>query len=112
MGLLGRLVVVRDPNIRYLALEYLARLSVIPGVLAQLKQLQDIIISQLEDAADSSLKRRALDLLFILCDETNVTTIVKARHLVLAGLRQLLLLLLAYWTGALSQSLRAAASDG
>ncbi len=65
--LLGKFISVKEPNIRYLALETMAKLQGIQVSAFLVKQhLQKIFLS-LRDP-DISIRRRALDLLFCLCD--------------------------------------------
>ena len=65
--LLGKFISVKEPNIRYLALETMSKLQGIQVSSFLLKQhLQKIFVS-LRDP-DISIRRRALDLLFCLCD--------------------------------------------
>jgi AP-2 complex subunit alpha len=58
---------VKEPNIRYLALETMAKLSGIKTSGSLLKHHFATILISLKDA-DISIRRRALDLLFCLCD--------------------------------------------
>ena len=66
--LLGKFISVKEPNIRYLGLETMAKIQG-PQVTSQLisTHLQTILVS-LKDP-DISIRRRALDLLFYLCDQ-------------------------------------------
>mmetsp|Transcript_11333 Transcript_11333/g.41471 ORF Transcript_11333/g.41471 Transcript_11333/m.41471 type:complete len:955 (+) Transcript_11333:136-3000(+) len=75
IGLLGKFIAAREPNIRYLGLENMGRLSLIAEMLENIKKHQDQIISSLKDN-DISIRRRALDLLFAMCDESNARVIV------------------------------------
>lgn len=70
--LLGRYLGSKDSNLKYLSLECLARVA---GHEA-LKKQQDVIIASLKDA-DISIRRRALEVLYCLCDHTNSDSIVK-----------------------------------
>lgn len=65
--LLGRFISVKEPNIRYLALETMSKLGAISHGLVQ-KHMKPIFLS-LRDK-DISIRRRALDLLFCLCDQS------------------------------------------
>lgn len=74
--LLGRFISVSESNIRYLALETMAKLShneVISSYLIS-KHLNTILYS-LRDK-DTSIRRRALDLIFVLCDQESATNVV------------------------------------
>lgn len=73
--LLGKFISVKEPNIRYLALETMAKLQGIQVSSYLIKQhLQKIFVS-LRDP-DISIRRRALDLLFCLCDQDMAGEIV------------------------------------
>jgi len=74
MNLLGRFISVREPNIRYLGLDAMSRLARLEGSQAIRKHQSTVLIS-LKDA-DLSMRRRALDLLFVMCDTTNAIEIV------------------------------------
>jgi len=74
MNLLGRFISVREPNIRYLGLDAMGRLARLEGSQAIRKHQATVIIS-LKDA-DLSMRRRALDLLFVMCDTENAVEIV------------------------------------
>jgi AP-2 complex subunit alpha len=74
--LLGKFISVREANIRYLALETMSRLShneVISSYL--MREHMNTIIYSLRDA-DASIRRRALDLIFSLCDQDSATNVV------------------------------------
>ena len=61
---------------RYMGLENMGRLSVLPQVADAVKRNQGQIIESLHDP-DISIRRRALDLLFGMCDASNAQSIVK-----------------------------------
>lgn len=74
--LLGKFINVREANIRCLALEAMAKLShneVISSYL--MKEHMNTIIYSLRDP-DASIRRRALDLIFALCDQDSATDVV------------------------------------
>jgi len=73
--LLGQYVGVRQPNIRYIALSSMARLAMVGGLEGSIKKHQKTILFSLKDA-DVSIRQRALDLLFLMCDESNCLDIV------------------------------------
>lgn len=73
---LGRFINIREPNIRYLGLETMSRIAQAEGTSDDIKAHQASIFVSLKDA-DVSIRRRALDLLFAMCDKTNVVDIVK-----------------------------------
>merc|ERR1740130_1667070 len=72
MDLLGRFISIREANIRYLGLETMARLSQQqPETMERLKKHQSTILFSLKDP-DISIRRRALDLVYSMCDTTTV----------------------------------------
>ncbi len=85
MKLLGKFISVREPNIRYLGLMTMAKLAQIEGSGDGVKKHQATVLVSLKDA-DISVRRRALDLLFVMCDSDNAEKIVDelVAHLVLA----------------------------
>ena len=86
MKLLGKFISVREPNIRYLGLMTMAKLAQLDGGSAEgVKKHQTTVLVSLKDA-DISVRRRALDLLFVMCDSDNAEKIVDelVNHLVLA----------------------------
>jgi AP-2 complex subunit alpha len=85
MKLLGKFISVREPNIRYLGLLTMAKLAQLEGTAESIKKHQATVLVSLKDA-DISVRRRALDLLFVMCDTDNAERIVDelVAHLVLA----------------------------
>jgi AP-2 complex subunit alpha len=85
MSILGKFISVREPNIRYLGLMVMAKLAQIEGSVNGAKKHQATVIVSLKDA-DISVRRRALDLLFVICDTDNADRIVDelVAHLVVA----------------------------
>ena len=75
MKLLGKFISVREPNIRYLGLMTMARLAQLEGSADSVKKHQATVLVSLKDA-DISVRRRALDLLFVMCDTDNAERIV------------------------------------
>ena len=73
---LGRFISAKEPNTKYLGLENMGRMSAIPQVAAAVKRNQQEIADSLHDA-DISIRRRALDLLFGMCDPSNAQDIVQ-----------------------------------
>jgi AP-2 complex subunit alpha len=73
---LGRFISAKEPNTKYLGLENMGRMSAIPQVAAAVKRNQQEIADSLHDA-DISIRRRALDLLFGMCDASNAQDIVQ-----------------------------------
>lgn len=74
LTLLGRFISVREPNIRYIGLQTMARLAQLEGNEA-IKKHEATVLTNLKDA-DISVRRRALDLLFVMCDKNNTKSIV------------------------------------
>ncbi|KAF7805668.1 AP-2 complex subunit alpha-1-like [Senna tora] len=76
VALLGKFIAVREPNIRYLGLENMTRMLMVADVQDIIKRHQAQIITSLKDP-DISIRRRALDLLFGMCDVSNAKDIVE-----------------------------------
>ncbi|KAF5447590.1 hypothetical protein F2P56_033131 [Juglans regia] len=76
VALLGKFIAVREPNIRYLGLENMTRMLLVTDVQDIIKRHQAQIITSLKDP-DISIRRRALDLLYGMCDITNAKDIVE-----------------------------------
>lgn len=76
VALLGKFIAVREPNIRYLGLENMTRMLLVTDVQDIIKRHQAQIITSLKDP-DISIRRRALDLLYGMCDVTNAKDIVE-----------------------------------
>ncbi|KAL9244571.1 hypothetical protein vseg_018338 [Gypsophila vaccaria] len=76
VALLGKFISVREPNIRYLGLENMTRMLMVTDVQDIIKRHQDQIITSLKDP-DISIRRRALDLLYGMCDVSNAKDIVE-----------------------------------
>lgn len=85
MKLLGKFISVREPNIRYLGLMTMAQLAQLEGSAESIKKHQTTVLVSLKDA-DISVRRRALDLLFVMCDTDNAERIVDelVAHLAIA----------------------------
>jgi len=75
LSLLGRYISVREPNMRYLGLQTMARLAQLEGNDA-IKKHEATVLGNLRDA-DISVRRRSLDLLFVMCDRDNSVNIVE-----------------------------------
>ncbi|OIW15798.1 hypothetical protein TanjilG_04333 [Lupinus angustifolius] len=75
-ALLGKFIAVREPNIRYLGLENMTRMLMVTDVQDIIKRHQAQIITSLKDP-DISIRRRALDLLYGMCDISNAKDIVE-----------------------------------
>ncbi|VVB16808.1 unnamed protein product [Arabis nemorensis] len=76
VALLGKFISVREPNIRYLGLENMTRMLMVTDVQDIIKKHQSQIITSLKDP-DISIRRRALDLLYGMCDVSNAKDIVE-----------------------------------
>ncbi|CAL5357144.1 hypothetical protein CsSME_00046630 [Camellia sinensis var. sinensis] len=76
VALLGKFIAVREPNIRYLGLENMTRMLMVSDVQDIIKRHQSQIITSLKDP-DISIRRRALDLLYGMCDVSNAKDIVE-----------------------------------
>nr|XP_043631643.1 AP-2 complex subunit alpha-2-like [Erigeron canadensis] len=76
VALLGKFIAVREPNIRYLGLENMTRMLMVTDVQDIIKGHQAQIITSLKDP-DISIRRRALDLLYGMCDVSNAKDIVE-----------------------------------
>jgi AP-2 complex subunit alpha len=71
VSMLGqRLTAANQPNYRYLSLELMQRMCHIPEASRQFRQHQKIVSKALNDG-DVSLRRRALDVLYSMCDCQN-----------------------------------------
>ncbi|KAJ3092583.1 hypothetical protein HK102_005352 [Quaeritorhiza haematococci] len=73
--LLGRFISSKETNIRYLGLETMAHLAGFAESLDAIKKHQETVIQSLKDK-DISVRRRALDLLYSMCDRSNAKMIV------------------------------------
>ena len=72
---LGKFIQSRETNVRYLGLEAMTHLAARAETLDPIKQHQLIIIGSLKDR-DISVRRKGLDLLYSMCDQTNARPIV------------------------------------
>jgi len=75
-ALLGRYIQIRDSNMRYLGLSVMARLAMLDGTGEYVKKHQATILYGLKDP-DISIRKRALNLLFLMCDKSNSLIVVK-----------------------------------
>lgn len=73
--LLGRFILSKETNVRYLGLDTMAHLAARSESLEAIKKHQDTIILSLRDK-DISVRRRGLDLLYSMCDLSNSKVIV------------------------------------
>lgn len=74
-NLLARFILSKETNVRYLGLDTMAHLAARSDSLEAVKKHQDTVIFSLKDR-DVSVRRRALDLLYSMCDGTNAKTVV------------------------------------
>jgi AP-2 complex subunit alpha len=99
--LLARFISSKETNVRYLGLDTMAHLAARSDTLYPIKQHQATIINSLRDK-DVSVRRRALDLLYSMCDSDNAEVIVEEllRYLKVAdyGLREEMVLKIAIST--------------
>jgi AP-2 complex subunit alpha len=75
LSLLARFIAVKEPNIRYLGLEASARFCHIPEMSQNFKKHLTTIQYSLKQS-DISIRRRALDLMFAICDSSNCEDVV------------------------------------
>ena len=73
--LLGKFLTMKEPNIRYLALNTLTALAAMPDLRDSIKAFEQDVISSLHDA-DITIRKRALTLLFSMCDASNVHSVI------------------------------------
>ncbi|THH16895.1 hypothetical protein EW146_g3827 [Bondarzewia mesenterica] len=73
--LLARFISSKETNVRYLGLDTLAHLAARADSLDAIKKHQETVINSLRDR-DISVRRRALDLLYSMCDVDNSEAIV------------------------------------
>ncbi|PWZ03390.1 Adaptor protein complex AP-2 alpha subunit [Testicularia cyperi] len=99
--LLGRFILSRETNVRYLGLDTMAHLAACVESLEPIKMHQNTIILSLRDK-DISVRRRGLDLLYSMCDVTNAKVIVsellKYMHVADYALREEMVLKIAILT--------------
>ena len=72
---LGKFIQSRETNVRYLGLEAMTHLAARAETLDPIKQHQAIIVGSLKDR-DISVRRKGLDLLYSMCDQSNAQAIV------------------------------------
>lgn len=73
--LLSRFIVSKETNVRYLGLDTMTHLASRSENLSAVKKHQDTVLLSLKDK-DVSVRRRALDLLYSMCDTSNSKDIV------------------------------------
>ena len=72
---LGKFIQSRETNVRYLGLEAMAHFAARAETLDPIKRHQNIIIGSLRER-DISVRRKGLDLLYSMCDQSNAQPIV------------------------------------
>uniref|UniRef100_A0A2P2I417 AP-2 complex subunit alpha n=1 Tax=Hirondellea gigas TaxID=1518452 RepID=A0A2P2I417_9CRUS len=73
---LGQFLSHRETNLRYLALETMCLLATSEFSHEAVKKHQDTVINSLKTERDVSVRQRAVDLLYAMCDRTNAEQIV------------------------------------
>lgn len=73
---LGQFLQHRETNLRYLALESMCLLATSEFSHEAVKKHQDTVINALKTERDVSVRQRAVDLLYAMCDKTNSEEIV------------------------------------
>jgi len=81
-SLVGRFISVKEPNIRYIGLECMSKLADHPDAGLLLQRHQATIIASLQDP-DVSIRKRALDVLYAMCDEASALGVVEQLLIVL-----------------------------
>jgi len=76
ISVLGKFLNSKDANIKYLALETLARLALVPEILDTIRVHQATVITSLRDV-DLSIRKRSMDLLFTMCDASCAEELVR-----------------------------------
>lgn len=74
--LLGKFISVKEPNIRYIGLETMAKLGEHPDSRDMISRHQATVLISLRDP-DISIKKRALDVLFGMCNSSNSVSIIE-----------------------------------
>jgi AP-2 complex subunit alpha len=74
--LLGKFITARETNVRYLGLEAMSHLALHEASLEYLRKHQQTVLLALRDK-DISVRRRALDLLYSMCDASNAKSTVQ-----------------------------------
>src|SRR3981189_2819342 len=75
-SLLGKFITARETNVRYLGLEAMSHLASHEESLEYLRKHQQTVLLALRDK-DISVRRRALDLLYSMCDASNAKSTVQ-----------------------------------
>lgn len=82
---LGKFIVARETNVRYLGLEAMTHLASRGETLNPIQKHQTSIVASLRDR-DITVRRQALDLLYCMCDNSNAQSVVSEllKHLQIA----------------------------
>eukprot|EP00300_Choanocystis_sp_HF-7_P009109 c16267_g1_i5.p1 GENE.c16267_g1_i5~~c16267_g1_i5.p1 ORF type:complete len:976 (+),score=271.16 c16267_g1_i5:55-2982(+) len=75
-NLLGKFIVIKDSNLRYLGMETMALMAEKNDVTEQLSKHQSTILAALFKETDISIRKRCLDLLFNICDDESAKELV------------------------------------
>ena len=75
LALLGRFIALNDANIRYLGLDAMYKLVRAEGA-ADVQQHLDMVITSIKES-DVSVRKRALDILFVMTNHSNAEQIVE-----------------------------------
>lgn len=73
---LGQFLQHRETNLRYLALESMCLLATSEFSHEAVKKHQETVVNSLKTERDVSVRQRAVDLLYAMCDKTNAEEIV------------------------------------
>jgi len=73
---LGQYLTHRETNLRYLALESLCLMANSEFSAEAVRKHQETVINALKTERDVSVRQRAVDLLYVMCDQSNATEIV------------------------------------
>ncbi|GAB5368039.1 hypothetical protein AAMO2058_001283600 [Amorphochlora amoebiformis] len=69
--LLGRFISLKEANVRYLGLDAMTKLARIEGMADKISNQMTTILFSLRKDLDASIRKRALDLLFVICNKEN-----------------------------------------
>ncbi|XP_064399538.1 AP-2 complex subunit alpha-2-like [Halichondria panicea] len=75
-NLLGGFLTHKDVNMRYLSLESLSHLAISDLTREAIKKHQSVVLETLMTEKDISVRQRAIDLLYAMCDQSNAVDIV------------------------------------
>jgi len=75
--ILGRFISLKEANVRYLGLDTMTRLAGLDGIGEKISAQMTTILFSLRKDTDSSIRKRALDLLFVICNKENSRTVTQ-----------------------------------